>query len=59
MSKTIKHEKILRRDEAAMTLAYGNFKNAHHGDKRKHNSKNECRDFDWKEEIGKNALDPQ
>jgi hypothetical protein len=46
MSKTVKREKFIpRRDEAAMTLVYGGFKNAHHGDKRKHDSRNECRKF--------------
>ena len=46
MSKTVKKEKFVsRRDEAAMALAYGGFKNANHGDKRKHDSKNECRKF--------------
>jgi len=48
MSKTVKREKFIpRRDEAAMTLAFGGFKNAHHGDKRKHDSRNECRKFKY------------
>jgi hypothetical protein len=45
MSKTKKFEKVPRRDEAAMELAYGGFKSGNHGDKRKHESKNECRNF--------------
>ena len=50
MSKTIKKEKFVpRRDEAAMTLVHGGFRNSHHGDKRKHDSKNECRKFKFNE----------
>ena len=45
MSKTKKFEKVPRRDEAAMQLAYGGFKNGNHGDPRKEDSKNECRKF--------------
>jgi hypothetical protein len=45
MSKTKKFEKVPRRDEAAMTLVYGGFRNAHHGDLRKEDSRNECRKF--------------
>lgn len=45
MSKTIKFEKVPRRDSAAMTLAYGSFKNSNHGDLRKEDSRNECRKF--------------
>jgi hypothetical protein len=45
MSKTIKFEKVPRRDSAAMTLAYGGFKNGNHGDPRKEESKNGCRKF--------------
>lgn len=45
MSKTIKFEKVPRRDSAAMTLAYGGFKNSNHGDLRKEKSANECRKF--------------
>jgi hypothetical protein len=48
MSKTIKSEKIPRRDEGAMALAYGNFKNANHGDRRKAESKDACRKFNHK-----------
>ena len=46
MGKTVKHEKFLKRDEGAMTLAYGNFRNANHGDYRKQESKDSCRKFD-------------
>ena len=45
MSKTKKFEKVPRRDSAAMTLAYGGFKNSNHGDLRKEKSANECRKF--------------
>jgi len=45
MSKTIKNEKYVKRDSAAMTLAYGGFKNSHHGDLRKEDSKESCRKF--------------
>lgn len=45
MSKTIKKEKFAKRDEAAMTLVYGGFRNSHHGDLRKEDSRNECRKF--------------
>ena len=49
MSKTVKHEKFVpRRDEAAMTLAFGGFKNSNHGDRRKAESKDACRKFDHK-----------
>lgn len=48
MSKTVKKEKFVRRDEAAMALACGGFKNGNHGDRRKAESKNECRKFDHK-----------
>jgi hypothetical protein len=49
MSKTIKFEKVPRRDSAAMTLAYGGFKNSNHGDLRKEKSANECRKFKFNE----------
>lgn len=50
MSKTVKREKFVpRRDEAAMTLAFGGFKNAHHGDRRKAESKDGCRKFKFNE----------
>jgi hypothetical protein len=49
MSKTKKFEKVPRRDEAAMTLVYGGFRNAHHGDLRKEESKNGCRKFKFNE----------
>ena len=49
MSKTIKFEKVPRRDSAAMTLAYGGFRNSHHGDLRKEDSRNECRKFKFNE----------
>ena len=45
MGKSFKKEKIPKRDEGAMTLAYGNFRNANHGDPRKEESKNGCRKF--------------
>ena len=45
MSKTVKKEKFVRRDEAAMTLVHGGFRNSHHGDLRKEDSKKECRKF--------------
>lgn len=45
MSKTVKREKFVKRDEAAMTLVYGGFRNSHHGDLRKEDSRNECRKF--------------
>lgn len=45
MSKTKKFEKVPRRDSAAMQLAYGGFKNGNHGDPRKEDSRNECRNF--------------
>ena len=45
MSKTIKFEKVPRRDSAAMQLAYGGFKSGTHGDLRKEKSANECRKF--------------
>lgn len=45
MSKTIKFEKVPRRDSAAMQLAYGGFKSGNHGDLRKEKSANECRKF--------------
>ena len=48
MSKTIKREKFVPRDEAAMLLAYGGFKNSNHGDRRKAESKDACRKFDHK-----------
>ena len=48
MSKTIKFEKVPRRDSAAMTLACGGFKNSNHGDLRKEKSKDACRKFDHK-----------
>lgn len=48
MSKTIKHEKFVKRDEAAMLLAYGGFRNGNHGDRRKAESKDACRKFDHK-----------
>ena len=49
MGKSFKKEKIPKRDSAAMTLAYGGFKNSHHGDPRKEESKNECRKFKFNE----------
>ena len=50
MSKTVKKEKFVsRRDEAAMALAYGGFKNANHGDFRKQDSKESCRKFKYNE----------
>jgi hypothetical protein len=49
MGKTVKHEKTKKRDIGAMTLAYGGFKNSHHGDPRKEESKNECRKFKFNE----------
>lgn len=49
MSKTIKFEKVPRRDSAAMTLAYGSFKNSNHGDLRKEKSANECRKFKFQD----------
>ena len=45
MSKSFKKEIPPKRDEAAMTLAYGNFRNANHGDYRKQDSKESCRKF--------------
>ena len=48
MSKTVKKEKFVRRDEAAMALACGGFRNSHHGDRRKAESKDACRKFDHK-----------
>lgn len=45
MSKTKKFEKTPKRDEAAMLLAYGSFRNGHHGDYRKQESKDSCRKF--------------
>ena len=45
MSKTVKREKFVKRDSAAMTLAYGGFRNSNHGDLRKEDSRNECRKF--------------
>ena len=45
MSKTVKREKFVKRDEAAMALACGGFRNSHHGDRRKAESKDECRKF--------------
>ena len=50
MSKSVKREKFVKRDEAAMTLACGGFKNGHHGDPRKEESKNECRKFKFNPE---------
>ena len=50
MSKTKKFEKVPRRDSAAMTLAYGGFKNGNHGDPRKEKSLNECRKFKFNPE---------
>ena len=47
MSKTKKFEKTPKRDEAAMLLAYGNFRNANHGDYRKEDSKDSCRKFKY------------
>ena len=49
MSKTVKREKFVKRDEAAMALAYGGFKNSNHGDRRKAESKDECRKFKFKQ----------
>jgi hypothetical protein len=45
MGKSFKKEKFVKRDEGAMTLAYGNFRNANHGDPRKEESKDSCRKF--------------
>ena len=50
MGKTVKHEKTKKRDEAAMTLVYGGFRNSHHGDLRKEDSKKECRKFKFTNE---------
>ena len=49
MSKTVKREKFVKRGEAAMTLVYGGFRNSHHGDLRKEDSRNECRKFKFNE----------
>jgi hypothetical protein len=49
MGKSFKYEKTPKRDEAAMTLVYGGFRNAHHGDLRKEDSRNECRKFKFNE----------
>lgn len=49
MSKTVKREKFVKRDEAAMTLVHGGFRNSHHGDLRKEKSANECRKFKFNE----------
>lgn len=50
MGKTIRNEKFKKRDSAAMTLAYGGFKNSNHGDLRKEDSKKECRKFKFTNE---------
>lgn len=50
MSKSYKKEKVVKRDEAAMTLVYGGFRNSHHGDLRKEDSKKECRKFKFTDE---------
>lgn len=50
MSKTKKFEKVPRRDSAAMTLAYGGFRNSNHGDLRKEESASECRKFKFNNE---------
>lgn len=54
MSKSFKFDK-----KELKSYQLQNMHNANHGDKRKQNEIEETRKFDWREEIGRNALDPQ
>jgi hypothetical protein len=53
MGRTIRQEKFKKRDVGAMTLAYGKFRNSHHGDVRKEESANECRKFKFNNDESK------